>query len=169
MICSAELALELAAHPLDFFNSMDRFSSNLDKCKPTRNYVSHTCTKYRYIGQKSCLNDKIYWEWGIHQSLQFWSRHLIIISSGSFKITKSATGAHEAGVFFVYMMNDGTILSGGGKDRRIIQWDDSLKPTGAQGEVKHILTHRILFLWNRYFEENNMLKKSYFPCKTWHF
>ncbi|KAJ8309286.1 hypothetical protein KUTeg_014160 [Tegillarca granosa] len=55
--------------------------------------------------------------------------------SGSFKITKSATGAHEAGVFFVYMMNDGTILSGGGKDRRIIQWDDSLKPTGAQGEV----------------------------------
>ena len=44
-------------------------------------------------------------------------------------------GAHEGGVFSVCVMKDGTILSGGGKDRKIIQWDNAYKKTGLETEL----------------------------------
>ena len=58
--------------------------------------------------------------------------HLI---SGQNKISKALVGVHEGGIFSVCVMKDGSILSGGGKDRRIIQWSNAYQKTGQETEV----------------------------------
>lgn len=44
--------------------------------------------------------------------------------------------AHEGGVFSVFATKDGTLLSGGGKDRKIVEWDSELQKTGFEYEVE---------------------------------
>lgn len=33
------------------------------------------------------------------------------------------SGAHEGGIFSVCVLKDGTVVSGGGKDRKVVLWD----------------------------------------------
>lgn len=33
------------------------------------------------------------------------------------------SGAHEGGIFSLCVLKDGTLVSGGGKDRRVLLWD----------------------------------------------
>lgn len=47
-------------------------------------------------------------------------------------------GAHDGGIFSLCFLKDGTLLSGGGKDRKIIQWDNAYKKTGQESEVNGI-------------------------------
>jgi len=56
-------------------------------------------------------------------------------SPGTTKISKAVTGVHEGGVFSLCAMKDGSILSAGGKDRKIIQWDPDFQKTGLETEV----------------------------------
>lgn len=32
-------------------------------------------------------------------------------------------GAHEGGIFSLCVLKDGTLVSGGGKDRKVVLWD----------------------------------------------
>ncbi|CAH1792966.1 unnamed protein product [Owenia fusiformis] len=50
---------------------------------------------------------------------------------GDHKVTRPIVGAHEGGIFSLLVMKDGTILSGGGKDRKIIKWDSSYNKIGS--------------------------------------
>ena len=43
-------------------------------------------------------------------------------------------GAHEGGIFSLCVMKDGTLLSGG-KDRRIIAWNQDYSPKNQEHEV----------------------------------
>lgn len=43
--------------------------------------------------------------------------------TGGHKISYAVTGAHEGGIFALCVLKDGTLMSGGGKDRRVVQWD----------------------------------------------
>jgi len=61
--------------------------------------------------------------------------NIFVWGKGSNRISQSMLGAHEGGVFSLCVTKDGTLLSGGGKDRKIIQWDSSFKKTGAETEV----------------------------------
>ena len=77
--------------------------------------------------------------------LLFWKKladtEVFCPSSGQNKISKALVGAHEGGIFSLCVMKDGSVLSGGGKDRRIIQWSNAYQKTGQETEV-NILSSR---------------------------
>uniref|UniRef100_A0A673B6J1 EMAP like 2 n=1 Tax=Sphaeramia orbicularis TaxID=375764 RepID=A0A673B6J1_9TELE len=55
------------------------------------------------------------------------SEHLTHISkplvTGGNRISQVVSGAHEGGIFSVCVLKDGTMVSGGGKDRKVVLWD----------------------------------------------
>lgn len=44
---------------------------------------------------------------------------------------------HEGSVFTLCTLKDGSVLSGGGKDGRIVLFDADLNPTGTETEIEH--------------------------------
>ncbi|BFZ12124.1 hypothetical protein BsWGS_15165 [Bradybaena similaris] len=66
------------------------------------------------------------------------SGNIFVWGKGSNRIVNAAVGAHEGGVFSLCFLKDGTLLSGGGKDRKIIQWDNTFKKTGLETEVPEL-------------------------------
>lgn len=42
---------------------------------------------------------------------------------GTNRISCAIQGAHEGGIFALCMLRDGTLVSGGGKDRKLISWN----------------------------------------------
>lgn len=61
--------------------------------------------------------------------------NIFIWPKGNNRISKAIEGVHEGGIFSVCVMKDGTLLSGGGKDRKIIQFDSSYTKTGVETEI----------------------------------
>ncbi|RUS86563.1 hypothetical protein EGW08_005702 [Elysia chlorotica] len=61
--------------------------------------------------------------------------NIFVWGKGGNRIVNAMIGAHEGGVFSLCMMEDGMLLSGGGKDRRIIQWDNTYAKTGQNAEI----------------------------------
>ncbi|XP_067102455.1 echinoderm microtubule-associated protein-like 2 isoform X2 [Osmerus mordax] len=51
------------------------------------------------------------------------SGNIFVWAKGGNRISQVMGGAHEGGVFSVCVLKDGTMVSGGGKDRRIVLWD----------------------------------------------
>jgi hypothetical protein len=46
-----------------------------------------------------------------------------LVCSGTNRISCAVQGAHEGGIFALCMLRDGTLVSGGGKDRKLISWN----------------------------------------------
>ncbi|XP_013395547.1 echinoderm microtubule-associated protein-like 2 isoform X3 [Lingula anatina] len=64
--------------------------------------------------------------------------NIFIWPRGTNKISKALTGVHEGGIFSLLFTKDGHLLSGGGKDRRIVQWDATgLTQTGEVEIPEH--------------------------------
>lgn len=57
----------------------------------------------------------------------------------AFQISRQVKG-HEGSVFCMCEMRSGTLLTGGGKDRKIILWDHELR-ADRDIEVTHTHTH----------------------------
>jgi hypothetical protein len=55
--------------------------------------------------------------------------------SGTNTIAKCLRGLHEGSVFSVCVMKEGSMVTGGGKDGRLVQLDASLNPTGQETRV----------------------------------
>ncbi|XP_053329253.1 echinoderm microtubule-associated protein-like 2 isoform X2 [Spea bombifrons] len=53
--------------------------------------------------------------------------NLFVWGKGTHRISLAINGAHEGGVFALCVCRDGTLLSGGGKDGRVILWDREYK------------------------------------------
>ncbi|RXN07661.1 echinoderm microtubule-associated -like 2 isoform X1 [Labeo rohita] len=51
------------------------------------------------------------------------SGNIYIWAKGGNRISQVVSGAHEGGIFSLCVLKDGTLVSGGGKDRRVLQWD----------------------------------------------
>lgn len=64
--------------------------------------------------------------------------NIFVWGKGSNRITQAVLGAHEGGVFSLCGMKDGNLLSGGGKDRKVIEWDGSYSKTGRETEVAEV-------------------------------
>ncbi|XP_069116291.1 echinoderm microtubule-associated protein-like 2 isoform X5 [Argopecten irradians] len=64
--------------------------------------------------------------------------NIFIWGKGTNRITQALTGSHEGGVFSLCVMKNGCLVSGGGKDRKIIQWDNNYKATGVETEVPEV-------------------------------
>lgn len=44
------------------------------------------------------------------------------LPAGGNRITQEVQGAHDGGVFALCALRDGTLVSGGGRDRRVVLW-----------------------------------------------
>uniref|UniRef100_A0A3P8TFW1 EMAP like 2 n=1 Tax=Amphiprion percula TaxID=161767 RepID=A0A3P8TFW1_AMPPE len=76
------------------------------------------------------------------------SGNIYIWAKGGNRISQVVLGAHEGGIFSVCVLKDGTMVSGGGKDRKVVLWDhdyrkqsemevgDSFGPVRALAEGK---------------------------------
>ncbi|KAB0369068.1 hypothetical protein FD755_019073 [Muntiacus reevesi] len=51
------------------------------------------------------------------------SGNILVWGKGTNRISYAVPGAHEGGIFALCMLRDGTLVSGGGKDRKLISWD----------------------------------------------
>ncbi|NWS97745.1 EMAL1 protein, partial [Mionectes macconnelli] len=51
------------------------------------------------------------------------SGNILIWGKGTNRISHAVQGAHEGGIFALCMLRDGTLVSGGGKDRKLISWN----------------------------------------------
>ena len=62
--------------------------------------------------------------------------------------------AHAGGVSSVLVMDDGTMFSGGRKDGKVIQWDDSYAPTGFEIEVG--LSCKFMYISTFFYNTSNI-------------
>lgn len=67
--------------------------------------------------------------------LQIFLINIYFCISGSNRVSRTVYNAHDGGVFSICSMKDGTFLSGGGRDRRIVEWDHTLSRTGREAKV----------------------------------
>ncbi|KAH0620370.1 hypothetical protein JD844_020724 [Phrynosoma platyrhinos] len=51
------------------------------------------------------------------------SGNILVWGKGTNRISSAVQGAHEGGIFALCMLRDGTLVSGGGKDRKLISWN----------------------------------------------
>ncbi|KAM9653604.1 echinoderm microtubule-associated protein-like 1 isoform 2-T2 [Morphnus guianensis] len=51
------------------------------------------------------------------------SGSILVWGKGTNRISHAVQGAHEGGIFALCMLRDGTLVSGGGKDRKLISWN----------------------------------------------
>ncbi|NXH15048.1 EMAL1 protein, partial [Bucco capensis] len=51
------------------------------------------------------------------------SGNILVWGKGTNRISHAVQGAHEGGIFALCMLRDGTLVSGGGKDRKLIAWN----------------------------------------------
>nr|XP_031534672.1 echinoderm microtubule-associated protein-like 1 [Vicugna pacos] len=51
------------------------------------------------------------------------SGNILVWGKGTNRISYAVQGAHEGGIFALCMLRDGTLVSGGGKDRKLISWN----------------------------------------------
>ena len=61
-------------------------------------------------------------------NIMFWQRTLN-------RPIRTIYNAHEGGVFTICILKDGTVMTGGGKDRRIVEWDANLNRTGREAKL----------------------------------
>lgn len=64
------------------------------------------------------------------------NRNLLkFVSLGKNTIIKVVKSVHEGSVFSICVLKEGSIISGGGKDGRIVQFDGNLQHTGFEAQV----------------------------------
>eukprot|EP00794_Sanderia_malayensis_P017440 gene17440-19184_t len=61
--------------------------------------------------------------------------NILLWGQGSNRVTKALKDAHDGAIFSICCMSDGKILSGGGKDRKVIEWNQYLQKTGHDAEL----------------------------------
>ncbi|UYV78229.1 EML1 [Cordylochernes scorpioides] len=61
--------------------------------------------------------------------------NILVWPRGSNRVSRTLYGAHDGGVFSICPMKDGTYVTGGGKDRRIVEWDHGLNATGREARL----------------------------------
>lgn len=66
----------------------------------------------------------------------FWLMVLFLVCLGTNRISYAVQGAHEGGIFALCMLRDGTLVSGGGKDRKLISWNGNYQKL-HKTEVRH--------------------------------
>ncbi len=54
---------------------------------------------------------------------------------GKNTISKVVKNVHEGSVFSICVLKEGSIITGGGKDGKIVQFDSNLQPTGVEAQV----------------------------------
>lgn len=61
--------------------------------------------------------------------------NFVCFLTGTNNISKVARNIHEGPVFSICVLKEGSIITGGGKDGKLIQFDTSMHPTGYEAQV----------------------------------
>ncbi|XP_065208639.1 echinoderm microtubule-associated protein-like 2 isoform X2 [Planococcus citri] len=61
--------------------------------------------------------------------------NVIVWARGKNTIVKVVKNVHEGSVFSICVLKEGSIISGGGKDGRIVQFDGNLQSTGFEAQI----------------------------------
>uniref|UniRef100_A0A8D8QNL7 Echinoderm microtubule-associated protein-like 1 n=1 Tax=Cacopsylla melanoneura TaxID=428564 RepID=A0A8D8QNL7_9HEMI len=61
--------------------------------------------------------------------------NIIVWTRGSNTISKFIRNVHEGSVFSICVLKEGSIVSAGGKDGRLLQFDSNLQPTGYEAQI----------------------------------
>ncbi|XP_075233880.1 echinoderm microtubule-associated protein-like 2 isoform X2 [Lycorma delicatula] len=61
--------------------------------------------------------------------------NIIVWGRGTNTIARFVRGVHEGSVFSICVLKEGSIVTGGGKDGRLIQFDSELQPTGFEAQI----------------------------------
>jgi len=67
-------------------------------------------------------------------------------AAGTNNITKVARNVHEGSVFSICALKDGSVITGGGKDGKLIKFDASMHPTGYEAQVRRTVLFTSLTL-----------------------
>ena len=75
--------------------------------------------------------------------------NIFVWGRGYNAVTKALRKVHDGPIFSICVLKDGSIVTGGGKDRRLVQFDALYKRTGLEAEVdskEHFLKMGPLFI-----------------------
>ncbi len=75
--------------------------------------------------------------------------NIFVWGRGYNAVTKALRKVHDGPIFSICVLKDGSIVTGGGKDRRLVQFDALYKRTGLEAEVdskEHFLKMEPLFI-----------------------
>ena len=61
--------------------------------------------------------------------------NVFIWGRGYNAVTKALRNVHEGPVFSICVLKDGSIVTGGGKDRKMVQFDNTYRKTGLEATV----------------------------------
>ena len=61
--------------------------------------------------------------------------NIMVWQRTTYRPIRTIYNAHEGGVFTICVLKDGTVVTGGGKDKRIVEWDLNLNRTGREAKV----------------------------------
>ncbi|CAH8495818.1 unnamed protein product [Schistosoma rodhaini] len=64
--------------------------------------------------------------------------NIIAWKRGTNTVNQICQGVHEGGIFSLCLTNNGHLISGGGKDRRLVFFDAALNPTGRTEELTEL-------------------------------
>ena len=65
--------------------------------------------------------------------------NIFVWGRGYNAVTKAMWAVHEGPIFSICVLKDGSIVTGGGKDGRVVMYDSSYSPTGAEAQLPHHL------------------------------
>ncbi|XP_042144589.1 echinoderm microtubule-associated protein-like 2 isoform X6 [Ixodes scapularis] len=61
--------------------------------------------------------------------------NIMVWQRGSNRVARVVSNAHDGPLFSICAMKDGTIVTGGAKDRKVVQWDANLVRTGQEAKL----------------------------------
>lgn len=61
--------------------------------------------------------------------------NIIIWQPNTIRIQRTIYDAHDGSIFDICALKDGTIVTGGGKDKKIIEWNANMNRTGREAKV----------------------------------
>ena len=65
--------------------------------------------------------------------------NVFIWGRGYNAVTKALRNVHEGPIFSICVLKDGSIVTGGGKDRKMVQFDSTYRKSGLEATVSNFL------------------------------
>lgn len=62
--------------------------------------------------------------------------NIMVWQTSTYRIARTIFGAHEGAIFDICTLKNGIIVSGGSKDKKIVEWDANMNRTGREAKVR---------------------------------
>ncbi|XP_023223869.1 echinoderm microtubule-associated protein-like 2 [Centruroides sculpturatus] len=132
--CSSETVLAVEFHPMDRYTIITLGKGHVyfwdteggTLAKKIGIFEKHEKPKYVLCMAFTELGDLLTGD--SNGNIMMWTR-------GANRVSRTLYNIHEGGVFTICSMKDGTYVTGGGKDRRIVEWDHTFSKTGREAKL----------------------------------